>query len=56
MDNRYKRYNEITFAGYCKTSICNAIRKGALRSAIEQNGKSPFLKLRMMIFSMLAQT
>ena len=30
MDNRYKRYNEITFAAYCKTSICNAIRKGRI--------------------------
>lgn len=28
MDTRYRRYNEKTFEVYCKTSICNAIRKG----------------------------
>lgn len=30
MDNRYRRYNEITFVAYCKTSICNAILKGRI--------------------------
>lgn len=30
MDSRYRRYNEITFEAYCKTSICNAIRKGRI--------------------------
>lgn len=30
MDARYRRYNEITFEAYCKTSICNAILKGRI--------------------------
>ena len=36
MDARYRRYNEITFEAYCKTSICNAIRKGR----IEKNDRA----------------
>ena len=30
MDIRYRRYNEMTFEAYCKTSICNAILKGRI--------------------------
>ena len=44
MNERFERYNEITFEAYCKAAIDNAIHRGVRKKERRAEREPPFWK------------